>query len=108
MPGTLSEGIEMAWNHPQVRNVSLSVDRKALPWDQGDERPTAFTQTALASPVGRSYCLEVGCLQAISQGLTAVVTVSNVAWDVGSQGPPAGCGLEPLPRLSCSALAPTA
>lgn len=69
MLGDVAEPVEVVWHNRKVLNFSFSISRKAQKWDQCDENLKSFAHMAVASLVGCSFCLDLGCFQAHNEGL---------------------------------------
>jgi len=69
MFGQVPESLGVMWHHLPVLKAGMRYGQKLQSWDECDEGLKSFAHMAVASLVGCSFCLDLGCFMAHNEGL---------------------------------------
>src|SRR3546814_13983494 len=69
MLGKVPESAEVMWNNRKVLMGMAKLGRKTQTWDEVDQNLKSYSQMAVASFIGCSFCLDYGYFEAHNAGL---------------------------------------
>jgi alkylhydroperoxidase family enzyme len=67
MFGVVLDALGVMWHNRPV--LKFSLGQKAAKWNECDEDLKSYAHMAVASLIGCSFCLDLGCFQAHNEGL---------------------------------------